>query len=227
MRVIQQEFDLGKLKAKLAEKAAAQKHCKKSRRKERSFLVSLISQYKGKTASLTAISCKEACRRKKVKPLDCRELCEPKVAPCLHLHGDSYNSSTGAWLPSGRTGGSVKSRLARRAVSGAVPHEEKYPWDTGERGSVQRFRVIQLSNLTDCFALSCVSHPNTSRVACLDLSTAARPVSSYASSSRAKPLHKSGYRLCAFILIIETLPYKSVLGSIGRGPFSKLFYLAP
>ncbi len=68
MRVIQQEFHLGKLKEKLAEKAAAQKHCKKSRRKERSFLVSLISQYKGEASNLTDISCKEACRRKKVKP---------------------------------------------------------------------------------------------------------------------------------------------------------------
>ena len=193
--VIRQELEIGQLRSHLAEESLARRRCEDNRRREGRFLEAVIGQCKGDNVPLTDTSCSDFCRRNQVTLPVCKALCETKVPPCSYWHQDTRkdpivsfedvtnrtrraNSETELWQH--RLEAYRELRRERDTEQeqvweeGAVEEEKEVVWNP-ETSELPQIQVIQLSNVTACHQVSCVSHNDTDTVACLDFSMLDKP----------------------------------------------------
>ena len=139
-------------------------NCKATRRRERHFLKNVINFFQQDEGNLTEASCEEMCKKNKVQGAMCKELCKTKDPPCTYWHNDIYNSPR------------VKREAIDKNSDEKVEAEKDDSWDMcrTEQEAVHDVQVVQLSVLTPCNHISCISPSNTSLVACFDFEDTAR-----------------------------------------------------
>ena len=186
--VMSQEIELGQLRETLKKRKSVLNSCRTNRRKEKRFLVSVISQCREDGFDLTEETCHSLCQEKKVKEEECSSFCKTRSFPSVHWHKDDANSSflEIAQLKTNQT------RRRRDLKSETLPlNSIKDPGETHREG---QSLVQQMESLRECANITCLS--NAAVFTCLNRDQSLEPsISNLIGTSRRKPLKPSGWIL--------------------------------
>ena len=181
-----QEIELGQLRETLKKRKSVLNSCRTNRRKEKRFLVSVISQCREDGFDLTEDTCHSLCKEKKVKEEECSSFCKTRSFPTVHWHKDDANSSFLDFAQDHKTN---QTRRRRDLKSETLPlNSIKDPGETHREG---QSLVQQMESLRECANITCLS--NAAVFTCLNRDQSLEPsISNLIGTSRRKPLKPSG-----------------------------------